>query len=153
MKRGNTGFTLLEVMITIIVSSVLFLSVGVLMVHMQTFSFKNLSELDMISDQRFARLMIGRELRKSDSFFIDILDPVYIDLTQDTVSKTVRIDGSDRVIIDDITAGTEKHVLQDAKSILFTSSTSTTTGKTVVVVSIEQEKVVDFTTGATAESD
>lgn len=147
----TSGMTLVEVLVTVIVGGILFATIGMLMVQMQVFSARGQKDLEMVADFRFARAIIGRELRRSRDVSIDLGNPDYINLYQiDGSTKTIFVNGSNNLVIGNLPGPVNiKFILADTRNLNFSyiSLSPSIPAKYAVEIYIEQEKTVDYSSG------
>lgn len=156
-KKIGTGFTLTEVMVTLIVSGVLFFTVGTLLLNINTSMTRNEEAIALIGELRFFRNIIQKELRKAQSVTITGGSGgtaiQMLDIFSGDIFSFTHDGAADEVIYKNESTLDEMMVLADAKDLRFyyhpDPAVST---NTAVKIFVEQEKVTDEYTQAVVNS-
>lgn len=143
MKKWNqSGFTFVELIVTVGIAGVLFLSVTTLLFHIHKSWLRGRDTIELRSDIRFCRMMIEKELRKATGMEIDSEEITIWAIDGTTV--TFSLNGTD---IEYKVTGTgidvDGVILRDVIDLKFSY-----VGSNAAKVSITQEKVTNQASGA-----
>lgn len=153
MKFKNyRGFTLTEVLVTMVISSFLFISIGTLMVGMHVSIMKAEGDVALNADYRFIKLIVKKELRAADNIIfmggagIEKIrySTIYGDL------KAIQLDtDTDEVKIVNLDSGEEIFIAQFVKYLSFQYIDLGPDYKTAIIeIKVEQEKIGNQQTGS-----
>ncbi len=145
MKKWNqSGFTFIELIVTVGIAGVLFLSIGTLLFHTHKSWLRGRDTIELRSDFRFCRMMMEKELRKATGMEINPLDESEITIyTIDRSTVIFNLNGTDvkyEVIGSSPVVGA---ILRDVTELIFSY-----VGSNAAKVSIKQEKVTNQASGA-----
>lgn len=148
MKFKNyRGFTLTEVLVTMVISSFLFISIGTLMVGMHVSIMKAEGDVALNADYRFIKLIVKKELRAADNIIfmggagIEKIrySTIYGDL------KAIQLD-TDEVKIVNLDSGEEIFIAQFVKYLSFQYIDPV--NPVGIAIKVEQEKIGNQQTGS-----
>ena len=146
------GLTLSELLITIVISGILFLFIGYLLVNISKFQTTQTSKVEVERDIQDTKFRIETELRKAKSVSMDPFNPSKLDFwtievngSTKTVSKTFEL-SSNKLWLKNNSDSSQELILDGVRSLRFDYFTyGDSVDTTTVVVSLETQKVAEYT--------
>lgn len=149
-SKINSGLTLTELMITIVISGILFLFIGRLFYDTHRFRIRQTSKVEIERDIQTARFRIENELRKAKEIRIDennqnTLNFITFEVDGSTVSKTLSLNQGDLVLTNNNRSNSPSElILAGVRNIRFEYLPGTIITTSTVIISIEAEKAAGY---------
>jgi type II secretory pathway pseudopilin PulG len=152
--KTNPGLTFSELLITIVISGILFLFIGYLLLNISKFQTTQTSKVEVERDIQDAKFRIETELRKAKSVSMDALNPSKLDFwtievngSTKTVSKTFELSSNKLWLKNNsVSPPSQELILDGVKSLRFDYFTyGGSVDTTTVVVSLETQKLAIYT--------
>jgi len=150
----KSGLTLSELLITVVISGILFLFIGYLLLNISRSQTIQTSKVEIERDIQDAKFRIETELRKASRVSLDQFNPSKLDFwtievngSTRTVSKTFELSGGRLWLKNNsFTPPSQELVLDGVRSLKFDYFTyGSSIDTNTVVVSLEIQKVVGYT--------
>jgi prepilin-type N-terminal cleavage/methylation domain-containing protein len=139
-KNTASGFTLIEVLVTIGIGAILAVSAGTILVHMNIHFLRGKGDIQIVSDSRYAKLRIEKELRTARSFTSFSNNDITFTNTGGVVINIQEDDPNDEIEL--TKGGTTEIILFGATNLRFTKITDWRGFLTGVDVEIDYQRQV-----------
>jgi len=152
--KTNPGLTFSELLITIVISGILFLFIGYLLFNISKFQTTQTSKVEVERDIQNAKFRIETELRRAKSVSMDPSNPSKLDFwtievngSTKTVSKTFELSSNKLWLKNNsVSPPSQELILDGVKSLRFDYFTyGGSVDTTTVVVSLETQKLTIYT--------
>ncbi|MBN2407196.1 MAG: prepilin-type N-terminal cleavage/methylation domain-containing protein [Elusimicrobia bacterium] len=136
---AGAGFTLIEVLVTIAISSIMVITVGLLMFHVQTYSLKSEADFRQATDYRYAKKMMEKELRKTAR--LGLSNPSSLGFVQiDGSTKTISLNGTRIELTSVGPPNTTLPLLDNVNEFVITS----TAAGTAISIYVDTSRVISY---------